>query len=127
MKKFHIIGILVIALAIGVIVSLVFTTDQYKTFKDAEIAGDKKVTIIGEMDDKAKEKIEAGPNSFSFLMTDKNGETRKVVVNEPMPTDFERAESITVTGKMKGEQFEASHVLMKCPSKYKDEQEVGAK
>lgn len=127
MKKFHIIGILVIALAIGVIVSLVFTTDQYKTFKDADQSGKAKVTIIGEMDEAAKEKIEVGPNNFAFFMTDKNGETRKVVVNEPMPTDFERAESITVTGKMEGDQFVASHVLMKCPSKYKDEQEVGAK
>lgn len=127
MKKFHIIGILVIALAIGVIVSLIFTTDQYKTFSDAENAGDAKVTIIGEMDEEAKENIQAGPNSFSFSMTDKNGATRKVVVNEPMPTDFERAESITVTGKMEGDNFVASHVLMKCPSKYKDEQEVGSK
>jgi cytochrome c-type biogenesis protein CcmE len=99
MKKFHVIGIIVIALAIGVIVSLVFTTDQYKTFADADNSGNAKVTIIGEMDEKAKSKIEAGPNSFSFFMTDKNGETRKVVVNEPMPTDFEKLKVLLLQGR----------------------------
>lgn len=127
MKKFHVIGIIVIAVAMGVIISLVFTTDQYKTFKDAEVSDKAKVTIIGEMDEEAKSKIKSGPKSFSFFMTDKNGDTRKVLVNEPMPTDFERAESITVTGKMEGDTFMASHVLMKCPSKYEDEQEIGSK
>jgi hypothetical protein len=32
--------------------------------------------------------------------------------------DFEKAERIVVVGKIKGEEFIASQVLMKCPSKY---------
>jgi cytochrome c-type biogenesis protein CcmE len=38
------------------------------------------------------------------------------------PQDFERSEQIVLTGKMRGEDFVASDMLMKCPSKYKDEE-----
>jgi len=32
------------------------------------------------------------------------------------------SEQIVVTGKMDGDVFKASEILMKCPSKYKDEE-----
>jgi cytochrome c-type biogenesis protein CcmE len=38
------------------------------------------------------------------------------------PQDFERSEQIVLTGKMKGDEFVATDILMKCPSKYKDEE-----
>ena len=38
------------------------------------------------------------------------------------PQDFEMSEQIVVTGSFRDGQFEASDLLMKCPSKYKDEE-----
>ncbi|MFN5363918.1 MAG: cytochrome c maturation protein CcmE [Bacteroidota bacterium] len=38
------------------------------------------------------------------------------------PQDFERSESIVLTGEMSGDVFQASEMLLKCPSKYKDQE-----
>lgn len=38
------------------------------------------------------------------------------------PQDFERSEQVVLTGKMDGDEFVATEILMKCPSKYKDEE-----
>ncbi len=123
MKKIHIaaIGILLVALA------LIFTASQdfstYASFKDAE-ATTQQVKIVGEL---AKDKeiyydAAEDPNYFSFHVIDKNGVTRKVIMNRAKPQDFEMSEQIVVTGKLKGEEFMASDILLKCPSKYKDEE-----
>jgi cytochrome c-type biogenesis protein CcmE len=65
---------------------------------------------------------ETDANLFSFYMKDQDGEERKVVMNAAKPQDFNKSEKIVLTGKMMGEQFVASDMLLKCPSKYKDEE-----
>jgi cytochrome c-type biogenesis protein CcmE len=60
---------------------------------------------------------------FSFYIIDSNGEERKVFFNGTKPNDFERSEQIVVVGKMKGTDFIASSILMKCPSKYNNTKE----
>lgn len=65
---------------------------------------------------------EEDPNYFSFYLEDQNGEERQVVLTQAKPQDFEMSEQVVVTGKWSGEQFVASEVLLKCPSKYKDEE-----
>ena len=45
-----------------------------------------------------------------------------MVLKAAKPQDFEKSEQIVVTGKMAGDEFMASDVLLKCPSKYKDEE-----
>jgi len=63
------------------------------------------------------------PNFFSFHLVDEDNDKRQVVVHKPKEMGFENAESIVVTGKMDEEGvFQASEVLLKCPSKYKEEQ-----
>ena len=62
------------------------------------------------------------PNYFTFFMVDKKGNERKVIMQQGKPNDFELSESIVLTGKMEGEDFIASDMLLKCPSKYKDEE-----
>lgn len=123
MKKIHIIGIGVLIVALG----LIFTASQdfstYASFSDAGNSG-QQVKIVGEL---AKEKeiyynASEDPNYFSFYVIDNEGETRKVIMNRPKPQDFEMSEQIVVTGSLKGDEFMASDLLMKCPSKYKDEE-----
>lgn len=123
MKKIHIAGIGILLVAIA----LIFTASQdfstYASFSDAE-ASQSEVKIVGEL---AKDKEiyydpAEDPNYFSFYVIDKDGETRKVVMNRAKPQDFEMSEQIVVTGKLKGETFFATDILLKCPSKYKDEE-----
>jgi cytochrome c-type biogenesis protein CcmE len=65
---------------------------------------------------------EKDPNYFSFFIKDSKGMEKKVILFAAKPQDFELSEQIVVTGQMKGEVFYASDLLMKCPSKYKDEE-----
>jgi cytochrome c-type biogenesis protein CcmE len=37
-----------------------------------------------------------------------------------MPTDMEKSERLVLKGKVQGDVFECSSIVMKCPSKYKD-------
>ena len=56
-----------------------------------------------------------------FTMIDGRGEKRTVMLNKSKPQDFERSESVVIIGKATGDNFHASEMLMKCPSKYKEE------
>lgn len=123
MKKIHIVAIVMIALAIGLLTMAAGDMGSYATFQEAmEIKG--KVKINGQLA-KDKEIVydpEVDPNYFTFYLQDPSGDERKVILLAAKPQDFERSESIVLTGKMNGEEFIASEMLMKCPSKYKDEE-----
>jgi cytochrome c-type biogenesis protein CcmE len=52
------------------------------------------------------------------------GNTARVVYHYEKPYDMEKAERIVMKGKMKGDVFEITSkdgILIKCPSKYKDD------
>ena len=123
MKKIHLVAILMIAAGIAALISFSGDVSTYSTFKEAVATG-QKVKIVGVLS-KDKEMhydpVE-DPNYFSFFIKDTDGEERKVILREAKPQDFELSEQIVLTGKMKGEEFVASDMLMKCPSKYKDEE-----
>lgn len=123
MKKIYIVAIIMIVAAIGLLTSVAADTSTYGDFSQA-IATQKKVKVVGTLakDRPMEYNPETDPNHFTFFLTDANGETHKVVLKGAKPKDFELSEQIVVTGKMKGDEFIASHILMKCPSKYKDEE-----
>jgi cytochrome c-type biogenesis protein CcmE len=126
MKKSSIVGIIIIAIAICVIISTYADSSTYGTFTDAKTT-DTELHVVGQLN---KEKqLSYNPqqdaNYFAFYMKDKKGFECKVVFNGSKPQDFERSEQIVLTGKMVGNEFHASKILMKCPSKYtKDQIEV---
>ncbi|MBE2186416.1 MAG: cytochrome c maturation protein CcmE [Rhodothermales bacterium] len=64
-------------------------------------------------------------NVFSFVMQDEQGEKRTVRYHNPKPANFEQAQQVVVMGKADGDAFTASHILVKCPSKYNDGREYG--
>jgi cytochrome c-type biogenesis protein CcmE len=126
MKKLHIIGLIIIALSIGFIISLASDYSQYETFTSAEGETKKDFQVVGYLV-KGKEMYydpQVDPNYFTFWMKDKDSVQCKVILYSPKPQDFERTEQIVVTGRMKGDDFEAKSVLMKCPSKYKQDELV---
>ena len=55
-------------------------------------------------------------------MTDKEGLSQQVIYKDAKPQDFERSESLVVTGKSKDGVFHADQILMKCPSKYVEDE-----
>ena len=122
MKKSHIIGIILIAAAIGAIFTFLGDASTYATFSSASQHEGKVFHVVGKLD-KSKEMIyepEKDPNSFSFYMKDSDSTEKRVVLHQAKPQDFEHTEQIVAIGKCQGDEFHASSVLMKCPSKYVD-------
>jgi cytochrome c-type biogenesis protein CcmE len=119
MKKSSILGLVTIAVAIAVIISLYANTSTYGTFKDAK-GTNGQLHVIGFLDKQKELYYDAAKdaNYFSFFMKDKKGEECKVVFTGTKPQDFERSEQIVLVGEMRGNEFHASHIQMKCPSKY---------
>ena len=126
MKKTHIFGILILAAALGVLLMAAGEMSTYAAFKDATFG--KKVQVVAYLakDQPISYDPERDPNHFSFYAKDKDGKACKVSFNGAKPQDFERSEQIVLTGIMQGEDFAASNMLMKCPSKYEKEQIVVA-
>ncbi len=128
MKKSHIVLLIVLVAALGVVLSLILNTGSYENFETAFSKKGEKVTVIGylNLDKKIDESM---PNQLSFYMTDKDGVEKKVILSESKPQDFEKSEELVITGiaDPDTDTFMATHMLMKCPSKYKDNQEVGSK
>lgn len=123
MKKAHILAILVIAVAIGFLMMAGKDISSYASFADAAQTTEK-VKIVGQLcKDKAIDYDPVkDPNAFSFHMKDRDGKECKVKLLAAKPQEFERSEQIVLTGAMRGEEFVATEMLMKCPSKYKDEE-----
>ena len=122
MKKIHIIGIIVIAVAIGVIFTSLRSSATYADFTEAVANPETEYHVVGKLD-KAQPQIyepKVNPDEFIFSMIDNKGLEKKVVLHKSKPQDFERSEQIVLIGKMKGDEFHANDILMKCPSKYND-------
>lgn len=129
MKKSHIIGIIVIALAIGIIMTTAGDASTYVSFGDAiELAKDgdnAKVHVVGRLKKDTQGHIVGmqydplmDPNFFSFTLVDTNRFEQRVVYFNPKPQDFERSEQVVITGNMQNDVFVADKILLKCPSKY---------
>lgn len=131
MKKTHIIAIAVIAICIAIVMTTAGDASSYVTFDEAQemAAGgeDKMIHVVGQLKKDAQGHV-VGLNpapdklSVSFVMVDQNGEEQRVFYNEPMPADLVRSEQTVVIGSYRGDQFVADQILLKCPSKYQEEE-----
>ena len=123
MKTYHIVLIVIIVVAIGVIISTFTDTSTYTNFKEAGRYPGKEYHIIGKLikDKPIVYDSKVNANQFSFFMSDDKGLEKKVIYAGSKPQDFEKSEQVVVMGKMDGETFMASSLLLKCPSKYNDD------
>jgi cytochrome c-type biogenesis protein CcmE len=130
MKTTHIIGILVIAVAIVLIITTAGDASQYLTFDQAKEQSMKgstaQVHVVGQLKKNAVGDvlgIEPSPDmlSFKFTMVDEDGKEEVVFHPNPMPTDFMKSEQVVVIGGFKNNKFVAEKILLKCPSKYQEE------
>ena len=126
MKRTHIIALVFVAVLVGSLtVMLGNSFSRYENFESSYAKKGKEFTVVGYLN---KEKgIEynptVDPNKFSMYVLDDQKVEKKVVVLKAVPRDIEKSEKIVITGKMKGDVFEASDILLKCPSKYKNREE----
>jgi cytochrome c-type biogenesis protein CcmE len=122
MTKIQIISVFIIGLAVALIAFSGKDYSSYSTFKKADGDRDVKVAVALALEEEIYYEPMEDPNLFSFYAIDEDGEKMKVFYAGAKPQDFERSESIVLTGKVSEGVFEASDMLLKCPSKYTDEE-----
>ena len=123
MKKTHIIALVLIAVAIGVLISFMGNVTTYDTIAAAKEKPGKAVTLIAKIDKTQPMEYDPvkDPNYLSFTALDTLGNSIKVVYRNTKPTDMEKSERIVLKGSVKDGLFECKDILLKCPSKYKDD------
>lgn len=126
MKKTNIVILVFIAISIAVLISFMGDLSTYETIASARQKEGKSVTIIAKLDKDEAIQYDPrnNPNYLSFHVRDTLGNRAKVVYHFEKPYDMEKAERIVLKGKMHGDVFEITSkdgILIKCPSKYKDD------
>lgn len=121
MKKTEVILIIVVAVAIGIILSYTANASTYGNFTEAFNNEGKTFTVTGELNKEVPIKTQA--NLVIFNMIDKKGKECQVYLNQTVPEHFDRSDNVVITGQASKEKdaFMATEVQLKCPSKYNDE------
>ncbi len=124
MKRTHI--IILVAIAALIVTLIVFSAGDFTTYDTINSAKAKQGTfvhLIAKLDKTEPIVYDAinNPNYLSFYAVDSLGGKTKVVFHNSKPTDLERSERIVMKGKMMADHFECNDILLKCPSKYKDD------
>ena len=123
MKKIHIALLVLIAVTIAVLISFMGTLSTYDTVQTATKKRGKTVSIIAKLDRTHPIEYDAvrNPNFLSFMAYDSLGSNMRVIYRKEKPANLEHSERLVLKGKMGDDHFECSEILMKCPSKYKDD------
>jgi hypothetical protein len=128
MKKIHIVMLVAIAAVIAVLVSMMGDLSTYETLGSARQKQGKPVTVIAMLDKSVPNPIQYDParnaNFTSFHVVDSLGNRARVEYHFEKPYDMEKSERIVLKGAMRGDVFEITRkdgILIKCPSKYKDD------
>ena len=131
MKKTHIIALVLIAIAIAVLISMMADVTTYETIASAKQKAGKTVTVIAKLDSKSlKYDPVSNPNYLTFEAIDTLGERMKVAYYYEKPYDMEKSERVVLKGKMENGIFQIRDqkgILIKCPSKYKDDPDAAKK
>ena len=128
MKKTHIILLVLIAVSIAVMISFMGDVTTYDTVTSAKEKPGKFVHLIAKMETNSLEYDPIkNPNFLTFTAVDSLGNSIKVVYNNTKPTDIEKSERLVLKGKVQGDHFECKDILLKCPSKYKDDMNASKK
>ncbi len=114
-----------IALAISALLLLSADFSTYDTIESARKKQGKFVHLIASLDKQSPIEYDPAnnPNYLSFTAIDSLGGVTKVVYHNTKPAELEHSERVVLKGKMQGEVFECKEILLKCPSKYKDDKE----
>ncbi len=128
MKKIQIVIIVVIAVTVGVIISTISDSSTYTSFDQAVQNPGTEYQVVGvlNLDKEMSYDPEESPY-FTFYIVDNNGKEEFVKFKGSKPQDFERSDQVVLTGQYIDEEFIASKILMKCPSKYNNGEDIEVK
>lgn len=126
MKKIHIILIILVAVISGILVMTYASAVDTGSFREAEARAGKQIKINGTFDKSHPVEYDAlrDPDLTIFHVVDTEGQSRRVHLRDKSgkPMGLEQSETVTIEGYMDPDgQFQASHLLMKCPSKYNEQ------
>ena len=126
MKTVNIVILVVIAVAIGILISSIGDLSTYDSISSAKTKPGKFLHIIAKLDTTQGKGIVydalKNPNYLSFHIVDSLGGKSKVVyLKGQPPTDMVKSERMVLKGKMTDSAFLCDDILIKCPSKYTDE------
>ena len=130
MKNTSALSLLFISIMIIIIITTFGDASTYVSFSEAKSlysSGNfSKIHVVGKLNKNSNDKIvgiKKGDDmlSFTFEMVDEKGKKENVFYGEPMPPDFLLSEQIVVIGSYNNNQFIADEILLKCPSKYTED------
>jgi len=123
MKTSSIIILVAIAAAIGILLMYSVDFSTYDTISSAKAKPGKYVHLIARLDKSKPIQYDAikDPNYLSFYATDSLGGSTQVIYHNTKPAELEQSDRVVLKGKMEGNVFECDNILLKCPSKYKDD------
>lgn len=123
MKTSSIIILVAIAAAIGALLMYSVDFSTYDTIGSAKEKQGEYVHLIAKLDKSKPIEYDAikDPNYLTFYAIDSLGGSAKVIYRNTKPAELEQSERVVLKGTMNGNVFECDNILLKCPSKYKDE------
>jgi cytochrome c-type biogenesis protein CcmE len=121
-KPVHVIGIGIIVVAL--VYGFFGFRDGFRSYTqsiDEAVASTRSVQLAGflgstgQLDEQGR---------FTFMLQDENGKLVKVISGKPRPANFEQAISVVAIGSYSAQEqaFMADDLLIKCPSKYQEQQ-----
>ncbi len=130
MKNLNVLPLVFLSIAVIIIISTFGDASTYVSFSKAkEVYNSGSLTkfhVVGKLNKDENNNIKGVVKSqdmlsFSFEMIDEDGRKENVFYNEPMPPDFLLSEQVVVIGGFEDNKFIAEDILLKCPSKYTEE------
>ena len=123
MKRKYVIGIGMLAIFIFFSIStLKNSLSPYVSFAEAKSLEGRNIQIKGTL--VSHSITENKGENFQFVLCNEVGEEVAVSYQGGEPYGFREADNIVAVGNYREGQFNATKVLVKCPSKYQKSQEV---
>ena len=129
MKRTHIIAIALIAVAIAALIGSLSDSSTYADLSEAIANPGREYHVVGVLDRSQEIIYEPSQNASltQFTMQDLEGRSCRVKLAKAKPQDFERSERIVLIGEASADgEFHARDMLMKCASKYNEQNKVDA-
>ncbi|MCX7605725.1 MAG: cytochrome c maturation protein CcmE [Bacteroidia bacterium] len=119
------------AIAVGTLLSFLLLSlgeelTIYADFRTAAAHPGRTYHIVAEWVERTNSYYDAQRDIFWFRAQDSLGEVRLVRYPDPKPINFDAAQKVVLIGHQQDSIFYAEKILMKCPSKYKEERSPSA-
>jgi cytochrome c-type biogenesis protein CcmE len=104
----------------GLLYFLSGSFSTYSDFAEAQKTG-REVHVVAKWVDRDNAQYDPSTDQFTFKLQDSLKNTVTCIYPDPKPANLENAEKVVIIGKYEGNAFHADKILMKCPSKYKND------